>query len=196
MKAIFFDLNGVLIDSEYLSTRFEECFGVPNDEFFSVHKEIMSVVRKPNAPSIFSLWQPHFEKWGVALSEEEFLNFWFSGESVNQEALEYVKELRKKGIVVMVVSNNFKERTEFYRSTFPEIFENLNGAYFSWKTGHVKPSKEALQFALSEHCLQPSEVIYFDDSQGNVDVAREIGIDGQLWPGLEKAKEYINLVRS
>lgn len=190
-KAVFFDLNGVLIESEFLSKRFEEKSGVPNEEFVAALKEIMAVVRKPNAPAMYSLWEPYFEKWGVSLTEEEFLNFWFYGESVNEAALSYVQELKEKGIKVFVVSNNFRERTAFYRSHFPQIFQNLDGAYFSWETGFVKPSREALEFVLSEHNLEPSDVIFFDDGESNVAVAKELGIDGQLWPGLEEAKKYI-----
>ena len=41
IKAIIFDLNGVFIESEPLSRRFEERYGVPNEEFVAVLKEIM-----------------------------------------------------------------------------------------------------------------------------------------------------------
>ena len=192
IQAVFFDLNGVLILSEYLSDRFEKAYGVPSADFVSALKEVMAVVRKPNAPSMYSLWQPYFEKWGINLTEEQFLDFWFSGESINTEALEYVKELKGKGIKILVVSNNFRERTIFYRKHFPELFEGLDGAYFSWETGYVKPSTDALQVALSEQGLLPEEVVYFDDSEENVEIAKSIGVDGQLWSDLKTAREYID----
>lgn len=191
IRAIFFDLNGVLITSEHLSKRFEDAYSVPNATFVAALKEIMAVVRKPNAPKIFSLWEPYFKKWGIAITESQFLDFWFSGESVNEHALVYVKELKERGIDVFVLSNNFKERTTFYRSRFPQIFENLRGAFFSWETGYVKPSKEALLHILNTYTLEPQEVLYFDDSNENITLASELGIKAKLWTDLESAKQYL-----
>ncbi len=191
IKAVFFDLNGVLITSDLLSDRFGKQFSVPSAEFVEALKEIMSIVRRPGAPSIYSQFEPYLKKWNIELSEKGFLDFWFSGESVNQDAQKYIQELQQKGVGVYVVSNNFRERTEYYRTHFKEIFENVTRAYFSWETGFVKPSEEALIFALKENSLEAEEVVYFDDSVKNIEVARNLGIDGQEWVSLETAKMYI-----
>jgi hypothetical protein len=109
LRAVFFDLNGVLIISNLLSNRFEEKYAVPKEKFISALKLIMGIVRKPDAPLMYSLWEPHFKEWGIALSEQDFLQFWFSGESINVEALEYVKQLQEKGIM---------KGTPFFRQLF------------------------------------------------------------------------------
>lgn len=191
IRAVFFDLNGVLITSDLLSNRFEEKYGVPKEEFIRALKLIMGVVRKPDAPPMYSLWEPYFKEWGIALSERDFLQFWFSGESINVEALAYVKQLKEKGIKVLVVSNNFRERTQYYRAHFPQLFEYIDAAYFSWETGYVKPSVEAISHALKVHNFSPCDVIYFDDANENIVVADFLGVDGQLWVDLETAKKYI-----
>lgn len=191
LKAVFFDLNGVLITSEHLSSRFEAAYGVPQVDFVAALKTVMAVVRKPGAPSTFSLFEPFFKSWNLDLTETEFLNFWFSGERVNTEALSYVAELRARGVAVFVVSNNFKERTAYYRQTFSEIFSGLTNAYFSWETGFVKPSQEALLQVLQAHGLMPAEVVYFDDTPENVAVARSVGIDAHVWVDLPTAEEYL-----
>jgi putative hydrolase of the HAD superfamily len=193
IQAVFFDLNGVLITSEFLSNRFEKTYGVSKEKFIQALKSVMSVVRKPDAPPMYALWTDHFSEWGLVLSESDFLQFWFSGESINNDALEYAKRLKEKGVKVLVVSNNFRERTQYYRSHFPELFENINAVYFSWETGFIKPSVDAINHALNEHNLNPSEVVYFDDSNENIEVAKSLGVDGQLWVDLETAKEYIRL---
>ncbi len=191
ITAVLFDLNGVLITSEHLSSRFEHVYGVSSISFVAALKTVMSVARKPDSPSVYSLFKPFFTEWGLTITESEFLHFWFSGESVNRAALQYVEELRKQGAAVFVLSNNFRERTTYYRQHFSEIFSQVTQAYFSWETGFVKPSEEALRNVLQEHQLLPSEVVYFDDSAENIEVAKRLGVDGQLWVDLETAKAYL-----
>lgn len=191
IQAVFFDLNGVLINSEYLSVRFAREFGVAETEFIAALKDIMAIVRKPQAPTLYSLWHPYFSKWGITLSEEAFLQFWFSGERVEAEALKYTEELKAEGIKVFILSNNFRERTEFYRREFPQIFTAVEASYFSWETGFVKPDPAALALVLREQTLKPERVVYFDDSQDNIAMGQSLSVDAQLWPGLAKAKEYV-----
>jgi HAD superfamily hydrolase (TIGR01509 family) len=191
IKAVIFDLNGVFLKSEYLSSRMKDTFGVETKDFVPALNSVMDVVRKPNAPKIFNLWKPYFEKWGLNLQESEFLNFWFSGEQIIPELVEYVKELRDKKIEVYVLSNNFRERTEYYRKQFTDLFNEFSGAYFSWETGFVKPEKEAYENLMTEHKLRPEECVYFDDSQKNIDVALGLGIKAAKYVGLNEAKTFI-----
>lgn len=190
-KAVIFDFNGVFLQSEPLSKRFEEKFGISKDLFLPTLKEIMSVVRKPNAPAAFSLWKPYFEEWQVSLSEKEFFDFWFSGEHLVSELVEYAQELKDWGVKVFILSNNFKERTEYYHQSFPEIFRSVDKAYFSYKTGFVKPSSESLQLVLSENNLKPEDCIYFDDSDDNIKIAQSLGIKSKKWTNLDEAKKSV-----
>ena len=104
-KTVIFDLNGVFLQSEPLSKRFEEKFGVTKDQFLPALKEIMAVVRKPNAPAAFTLWKPYLDQWQVSLSEQQFFDFWFSGEYLVPELVEYAQELKNGGVKVFLLSN-------------------------------------------------------------------------------------------
>lgn len=192
-KAVIFDLNGVFLQSEYLSNRFSAKYGIPEEEFMVALKDVMGQVRKPKAPPAYTLWNPYFEKWNLNISENEFWQFWFSGEKLDDKLVEYSKKLKSKGIKVFILSNNFKERTEYYRRHFPEIFSVVDKAYFSWETGFVKPSIGSLQLLLTQNRLQPSDCIYFDDSDKNLEVARSVGIRSEMWVDLPTAKKQIGL---
>jgi HAD superfamily hydrolase (TIGR01509 family) len=193
-KAVILDLTGVLFQNQFLSHRFHDKFKVPIEVFTPVLKQIMPIVRKPNAPSAFSLWEPYFRKWGLNLSEEEFFEFWFSGEKPIPELIDYTKKLHESGIKVFILSNNFRERTTYYRSHFPHVFQLFDKAYFSWETGFVKPSLEALKLVLSENQLAPQDCIFFDDQDTNLELARQLGIEAEKWVDLETAKQVIEKV--
>lgn len=191
IKAIIFDLNGVFLESPPLSERFQEKFGVPTDKFLPVLKDVMDKVRRPDAPPAFSLWKPHLDSWGLDLSEDEFFDFWFSGEHLVPALLDYAKRLRESGLRVFVLSNNFRERTSYYRQNLSEIFKDLDGEYFSWETGYVKPDLEAYKNILDKNSLKPEECIYFDDSDKNIEVARSLGIHAEKYEGLKATKRAI-----
>lgn len=189
MKSIVFDLNGIFVKSPYLSDRFEQDFGVPKEAFISALSRIMDVVRLPHAPSVYSLFEPEFDKWGVSLSEQDFLDYWFTAEYLDGEMLAYVKNLRDANVSLFTLSNNFRERTLHYRERFPELAETFDQMYYSWETGLVKPDPAALQAILDEHHLEPTTCLYFDDSKKNVTSFSRIGVQAHVFNGVEQVRQ-------
>ena len=151
----------------------------------------MNQIRQPNAPSCFQLFKPHLEQWGIIATEKEFLQFWFSGETINEEILNYTTDLKKQGFKIFFLSNNFKERTTYYRKNFPELFKTVDKYYFSWETGYIKPDTKAWLNILKEHSLEPQDCLYFDDSEKNVTIAKNIGIHTLVFTNLQTTKQAI-----
>lgn len=181
IKAVIFDLNGVFIISPKLSERFEQDFNVPLDEFLPALKEIMDKVRLPGAEDLYDLWKPYFVKWNISLNEEEFLNYWFSAEKENTELTDLAKKLKAKGIQIIILSNNFRERAGYYEENFSFLKELFDGVYYSWQTGIVKPDVKAFDNILTKHNLKPEEVLYFDDSDKNIKVAETLGVESHIF---------------
>ncbi len=175
IKAIIFDLNGIFITSKLLGNRFTDDFGVPAEKFLPVLNEIMGEVRKPGAKGIFSYWEPHLKEWGVAMSKKEFCDYWFKAEYEVPEMVELVGELKDSGIKIFILSNNFKERAQFYTKHF-KFLEMFDKIYYSWQTGYVKTDEMAYRMILNENGLKPEECMFFDDKQKNVEKAGSLGI--------------------
>ena len=190
LKAIIFDLNGVFILSPKLSDRFENDFGITSDVFLPKLSAIMDLVRRPEAGPAFSYWKPVLTEWGVKLTEEEFWKYWFGAESPSDEMIALAKELKAKGIKVITLSNNFKERAEFY-GHYPWMKETVDKTYFSWQTGLVKPDIEAWKLVLRDFTLEPSDCIYFDDQEKNLLAAQSIGIESFMFTSANDAKRIM-----
>lgn len=190
VSAVLFDLNGILIKSRKLSERFSEDFGVPVSEFLSKLSEIMDKVRRPNAGPAFTYWEPVLEGWRLSLTEPEFWDYWFSAEVPDQEMVEVLRALKAKGLKVIVLSNNFRERAEYY-GHYPWLRELVDKVYYSWQTGFVKPDGRAFELALKENSLEPGESAYFDDQDKNVAAARSLGIQAYRFEGPEQVRRLL-----
>lgn len=191
IKAVIFDLNGVFIKSPKLSDRFKERFNVSENDFLMALKEIMSKVRLPKANDIFSYWKPYLLKWELDLSKKDFLDFWFSVEKEDKEMINFARKLKKKGLKIFILSNNFAERTNYYSQNF-HFFNIFDKVYYSWQTGFVKPDIEAYKNILKDNNLKSEEVVYVDDSKENIESASRLGIKGILFENLEQIKEQLD----
>ena len=190
IKAVIFDLNGVFIQSPKLSDRFREDYGVPTEEFIPALKEIMDKIRRPDAKGAYSYWKPYLEKWKVEMSKEQFYDYWFTAEKEVPELIDIAKKIKEQDKKVIILSNNFVERADYYKENFPflDIFDKV---YYSWQTGFVKPDPEAYKLLLEENELKPEESLYFDDSENNVKVAKDLGIKAYQYKGPEDLKEVL-----
>lgn len=188
IKAVIFDLNGVFLKSESLSKRLAEKTGKDTEVIYEVMKPILKEVRNPERRGE-EVWVPLLELLGM--EKQEFFDFYFSGESIDMEMLDFAKELKDEGSRIFILSNNFRERTEYYRKNFPELFEVADKVYFSWETGLVKPAKEAYSNLLAENDLKGEDCIYVDDSKENLEVAKELGIKGVQFESDEQVMEAI-----
>ncbi|MFA6520303.1 MAG: HAD-IA family hydrolase [Candidatus Paceibacterota bacterium] len=191
IKAVIFDLNGIFLQSPKLSDRFEKDFNIPKSEFKPILLEIMTKVRQPDAGPAFQYWKPYLEKWKINFSEKEFWDYWFQAEKSSEQMIEFAKSLREKGIKVFILSNNFKERSEYY-GHYSWVHEAVDKVYFSWQTGFKKPDKRAWELVLAENNLKPGDCIYFDDQQKHIDVAQSLGIKSYLFTNEQELEDIVN----
>lgn len=191
IKAIIFDLNGIFIQSPKLSDRFAKDFGISSEVFLPKLSEIMNKVRQPNAGSSFSYWESVLREWNINISEQEFWEYWFEKEAPSERIISFAMRLKEKDIKIFILSNNFKERAEYY-GYYPWMHDVINKAYFSWQTGFVKPNIDAWKLVLSENNLQPEECLYFDDQEKNIKASEEAGIKAFIFTSEEELEKIVN----
>lgn len=194
IKAVIFDLNGVFIQSPLLSKRFESDFKVPTDKFLPVLSNIMDKVRQPGAGDLFDYWAQYFKEWNVPLDKQGFYDYWFKAETENKEMTSYARHLKQDGWRLFILSNNFKERADYYRKSFPFLNELFEESCFSFETGFVKPDERCFTSILQKYRIQPTSCFYFDDSEKNIAVANKLSIHAYKFEGLEQVKMILSKV--
>ncbi|MEP6595268.1 MAG: HAD family phosphatase [Ginsengibacter sp.] len=185
IKAIIFDLGGVLLDIDFkkISASFN-MLGVDKfDEIYSQHKSDLV-----------------FENLEIGkISEEEFCNVLkkYTIEPVTNEdvtkawnsillefrvgSLTSLKQLKKKYKLFLLSNTNSIHQVAFYK-----IFENtveegsfnslFDKTYYSHEIGLRKPDATAYQYVLKENNLEPQETLFIDDTPGNIEGAKAVGM--------------------
>lgn len=67
-----------------------------------------------------------------------------------------------------------------------DIKDVFDAVTFSWEVGDKKPSKKMFDITLDKLKISPEEAIFIDDSQKNIDAAKEIGMNTIRFESVDK----------
>lgn len=130
----------------------------------------------------------YLESWGWGGTVEELLEYWFSYENeINQEVLQWVDARRNEGYKVYIVSDHSRYRGR-------DVMENVglkkyvDGGFFSGDIGYTKEDPEFFKIILDQLNLNTDEILFIDDDPENIDIAEKIGLQTQLFTGVENLK--------
>jgi putative hydrolase of the HAD superfamily len=104
-----------------------------------------------------------------------FAEAYFGQLDPNDELLEYMRSLRARGFRMAILTNNVREWEPLWRAMLPvdEIFDLVVDSGF---VGMRKPDREIYELTLERLGLPAQECLFVDDTDVNVEAARELGM--------------------
>ena len=192
IKAILFDLDGVVIinTGKRFSERLSEKLGISLEvisEFFDKDFRECSFGRADLKEKI----APYLVKWGFDGSVDDLLKFWFENEGTpNNEVLEIVTNLRLKGIKCFVATRQEKYRKEYLLNSVG-LKEKFDGIFCTCDIGYDKSEKGYWDYVFQELNLKPQEIMFFCDSQKNVDMAKSLGVCAYFYEGVDFLRKEV-----
>ena len=95
----------------------------------------------------------------------------------NREMIEFVRELRGRGLRTALCTNNVREWEPLWRSKLPELDEVFEVVVDSAFVGSRKPEREIYDITLERlGGVKPQECVFVDDIDVNCEGARELGM--------------------
>ena len=181
MKVLLLDADGVLFKSEVLfSTLFAQEHNIPLEEISEFFRGPFAQCQTGEKDMKEEL-PPYLEKWKWNGDLNSFLTYWFESEFNFDENLnKSVQLLREKGVLCCLTSNNEKYRATHLESKLKEI-DALDRYYFSWSLRSKKNKPEFFEQIIEELGVAPSEIVFVDDEQQNIDIAKSCGLDARLY---------------
>ncbi|MBU0750518.1 HAD hydrolase-like protein [Patescibacteria group bacterium] len=194
VKAILFDADGVVIKARerFFSERFAETQNISAEVVLPFFKNDMrgAFTGKVNLKDAV---EKYLAVWNWNGTAEEFLMYWFSQESPrDEEVLAYIDSLRSSGIKCYLAT----DREQYWADYLVEdvdLKSHMDGFMFSYDIGYEKHESKYFEEVLRRLDCTPNEVMYWDDDQKNVDVAKGLGIDARFYTRLEELKHSIPL---
>ena len=126
-------------------------------------------------------------------SMDGMLDTYFGHLERNPEMIEYVRELRGRGLRTALLTNNVREWEARWRPMLPEIDEIFEVVVDSAFVGMRKPEPEIYQLTLERlgGGIEAADCVFVDDIAINCEAARELGITAVVFETTEQAREEI-----
>ncbi len=170
MKAALFDLDGVLIDTEGLYTKFWEEAGkkykVPFPDF-------AQRIKGTTMPQILDTYFPK-ELHATVLKEcqDYDANLTYP---IFPGVIEYLKKLKAEGIPCAIVTSSPNDKMERLWKLHPGLREMFDAVVTDQDVSHSKPDPEPFQVAASKLGADPRECWIFEDSYNGLLSGRRAG---------------------
>ncbi len=186
IKAICFDIDGLIIvgREKYFSYRLSEEKKIPIQEveaFFINDFPDCSYGRSDLKEKI----APYLPKWNYEGSVEDLLQYWFESESkIDEEVLKIITDLRAKGIQCYLATRQEKYRMEYLLNKVG-LSEYFDGVFCTSDIGFDKSEKAYWDLVLTRLNILPEEIMFFDDKEKNIEVAKNLGIQAYFYTGID-----------
>ncbi len=108
----------------------------------------------------------------------------------NNILLEYIKQLKGKYKLAVLsnVSNDWI-RQEFLEPSEIQLFDDF---ILSYEVGLIKPNPEIFRLTASRLGVELAEMLFIDDSAGNVQAANDLGVKAIVYSDFPSFKEQID----
>nr|WP_287610068.1 HAD family phosphatase [Dysgonomonas sp.] len=187
IKNLLFDFGGVIvnINKDNAVNRFKE-IGVDNiEEYLGEFRQKGIFLEIEEGKISKEEFYIELRKLaGKDISEEDIDSGWLAFlDGIPQYKLDLLKELRKEYKVYLLSNTNPIIMDWAHSASFCATGETLSDffdiAFMSYKIGHTKPSKESFDAVIAAG-INPSETLFLDDGQSNLDAAEKFGFKTYL----------------
>lgn len=108
----------------------------------------------------------------------------------NDYAIPWIQKLQEKGYRCLYLSN-FSESAGRDCSAALDFIPYMDGGILSYQEKVVKPDPEIYRRLLTRYSLKEEESVFLDDTPGNVEAARALGLYGICFQTKEQAEEEL-----
>ena len=187
ITTLFFDFAGVIATTK-LFPKLAEIISQKTDiSLEEIEKALYTDAERfvCGTQSTQDFWKEYLEPLGIEYNLFKFeMQNWYT---LRTDLLDYIDEMKERGYVVHVLSDNFEVCTEIMRKDF-EFTKHFEKLYFSNEVHLSKSGTDFFEHVLNDANVSAKESLFFDDKEKNVVMAQKIGLNGLTFIDTESFK--------
>lgn len=197
LKAVYFDLGGVIVRTEFQSPRehLAERVGLTYEELVAIVFESKSS-REASIGKVSEgdHWKYVVRALHLPLKERETVHKeFFDGDIIDRELIAFIRSLRPRCKTGLISNAWDGLRPYLEREKFADAFDALT---ISAEVGVMKPDPAIFQHALDQLGVKPKEAVFVDDFPENIAGCEAIGMRGIHFQSTEQTlKELKKLLK-
>lgn len=189
LKAVLFDMDGLMIDTEKLLSRFwcesANSFGYP-----MTHEHVLgirSLASKYAVPHLKKIFGDDFDYWAVRAKRIELMNSYIesNGIEVKKGLIELLDYIKDSGLRCAVCTATDSERTEMYLRKI-----GVHDYFDDFVCGNMikngKPKPDIYLLGAEKLGLKPCECMALEDSPNGISSANSAGCIPVMVPDLSQ----------
>ena len=189
IRAVFFDVGGVLIRVENHDKRheWEARLGLSQGQLSQIVFASRAAAHAASGEvSERDVWKEVGGQLGLREDQLPELqrDFW-AGEQLDTELVEFIQSLRPR-YKIGIISNAWSDARSFHNVRF-KMNTWTDGAIYSAEVKLVKPDPPIYQLALAQLDVHADESVFVDDMLVNVQAAQSLGMKGVQFKNTEQA---------
>jgi putative hydrolase of the HAD superfamily len=110
--------------------------------------------------------------------------------NLDEVMIEWMGQTRAAGIKVGLLSNMPLDMAEYARANFKWL-RRMDALILSSELRLAKPERAIYERAVAELGVRPDEALFIDDREPNVEGAREAGLHGVRFEGVERLRDTL-----
>jgi len=195
IRAVFFDLGGVILRTEYQAPRerlaerlnmtYEDLVRLVFENKSSQQASIGTISPEQHWDEVLRLMHLPADQKDIVRNE------FFGGDLLDVNLVDFIRSLRP-GLKTGLISNAWLDLRDYITSQhFEDAFDEM---IISAEVGVMKPDAGIYQMALAGVGVSPAEAVFVDDTARNVEGANAVGMHGILFKQREKVIEEIKQI--
>ncbi|GEM_PF-760634 len=200
IKTIFFDIGNVIlfVDHHRLSRFLAQHCDIPEEEIYNFFDkdptEISYQTDKITPEEYFEKLSERFRLRNI--THDDFVIAFNDIFEVNQPAVEIMKQLKRAGYRICIISNIDRLHHKHMLTAYSDIFAMTDDFIASYEVGMMKSNPEIFRIALKTAKVEPDEAIFIDDIAKYVEIASSLKITGICYsPDTDLKESLIQVLR-
>jgi len=137
-------------------------------------------------------WKEFKSRTELEISVSEIQKIFLDSYSINNEMLNYLLELKKKYKLVLF-SNNYEDLFTHIKKVY-KLDKYFDYTFSSSDIKFKKPEKKSYKHVLGKIKAKPNEVLFVDNKEKNIIVAKQLGLKTIMFKDINQLKEILEKV--